>query len=190
MQKKKREATVLLPLIEKGGELFILFKCRTPSLRHQPGDIVLPGGGIEDGRTPLEATLCEMREELLVSDDRLTILGEIGTGSSPAGQKVYVPATELKDYRGISSLAEADRALTLPLSFFLIHCIEHRRGSFTTRPVKSFPYDRIEGGKDYPSAVRNYTIPVYPDIASLIWDMTARMLERPVERLLGRDATM
>ena len=170
-QKKEREAAVLLPLIEKDGELFILFERRALSLRHQPGDIALPGGGIEDGETPLEAALR-------------------GTESGPAGQKVYAFAAELKDYRGTFSPAEVDRVFTLPLSFFLTHRAEHYRGSFVARPIENFPYDRIEGGKNYPFAVRDYTIPVYPDTAPLIWGMTARVLERFVKRLLSGNATV
>lgn len=189
-QKKEREAAILLPLIEKDGELFILFERRALSLRHQPGDIALPGGGIEDGETPLEAALREAREELLVNDSQLTVLGEIGTESGPAGQKVYAFAAELKDYRGTFSPAEVDRVFTLPLSFFLTHRAEHYRGSFVARPIENFPYDRIEGGKNYPFAVRDYTIPVYPDTAPLIWGMTARVLERFVKRLLGGGAPL
>ena len=118
------------------------------------------------------------------------MLGEIGTESGPAGQKVYAFAAELKDYRGTFSPAEVDRVFTLPLSFFLTHRAEHYRGSFVARPIENFPYDRIEGGKNYPFAVRDYTIPVYPDTAPLIWGMTARVLERFVKRLLGGSAPL
>lgn len=35
---------VLLPLIEKDGEIHILFEVRSLSMRRQPGEICFPGG--------------------------------------------------------------------------------------------------------------------------------------------------
>ena len=157
-RKKEREAAVLLPLIEKEGELLILFERRALSLRHQPG--------------------------------QLSLLGEVGIVSGPSGQKVYAFAAELKNYRGSFSPAEVDRVFTLPLSFFLTHRAEHYKGSFVARPIENFPYDRIEGGRNYPFAVREYDIPLYPDTEPLIWGMTARVLDCFVKRLLGGSAPL
>ncbi len=182
-----REAAVLLPLLDVKGELSILFERRALSLRHQPGDIALPGGGIDPGETPLETARRETREELLIADHQIAILGEIGTEAGPAGQKIYAFAAALRNYQGTFSTDEVDRVFTLPLSFFLTHRAEHYQGSFIARPIENFPYDRIEGGKNYPFAVRDYTIPVYPDTDPLIWGMTARILERFIQRILGGD---
>ena len=110
--------------------------------------------------------------------------------SGPSGQKVYAFTAELKDYRGSFSPAEVDRVFTLPLSFFLTHRAEHYKGSFVARPIENFPYDRIEGGRNYPFAVREYDIPLYPDTEPLIWGMTARVLDCFVKRLLGGNAPL
>lgn len=44
----KRAYAVLVPLVEKGGELFLLYEVRAKALRRQPGEVCFPGGRMEE----------------------------------------------------------------------------------------------------------------------------------------------
>ena len=59
---KHRYYSVLLPLVEKDGQLHLLYEMRARHMKSDPGEICFPGGHIEAGETPLEAALRETFE--------------------------------------------------------------------------------------------------------------------------------
>ncbi len=76
-QKKEgeRDAAVLILLHPQEGELKFPLLERPQEMRHHPGQIALPGGGLEAGETALEAALRETREELGISVDSAEVCG-------------------------------------------------------------------------------------------------------------------
>ncbi|MCY1690780.1 hypothetical protein OVA29_08950 [Exiguobacterium sp. SL14] len=48
----RHAATVLVPLVEQDGEVYLLFQVRAKTLRSQPGEIAFPGGRIDLGESP------------------------------------------------------------------------------------------------------------------------------------------
>ena len=52
----KRENAVLIPLVDREGELSILFEVRQAGIR-QGGEICFPGGMIEKNESPVEAAV-------------------------------------------------------------------------------------------------------------------------------------
>lgn len=49
------------------GEVLLLR--RSHSVEHRPGTLDLPGGGVDDGETPLDAIVRETKEEIGLTDD-------------------------------------------------------------------------------------------------------------------------
>jgi peroxisomal coenzyme A diphosphatase NUDT7 len=71
--------SVLIPLVEKEGELFLLFEKRSGKVR-QPGEICFPGGKKEEGDISMEyAAMRETEEEIGISSHLITPLGKLGT---------------------------------------------------------------------------------------------------------------
>lgn len=81
-----REAAVLVPIFERPIGMTILLAQRTQHLRHHPGQISLPGGGVEKAdKGPVEAALRETMEEVGIPPDCIDVVGQLesivtGTG--------------------------------------------------------------------------------------------------------------
>ena len=72
---------VMILLCEEEGKINIVFEVRAFNLRHQPGDICLPGGKVEKGETPQEASIRETMEELNLKRDDIKFIGKHGLHS-------------------------------------------------------------------------------------------------------------
>ena len=193
-------SAVLIPILEEADTLQILLEVRSFRLRSQPGEICFPGGRIEKGETPLEAALRETREELLVGEDQIRVLGELPRTTGPSMAPLYVFAGLLTNYRESFSEEEVAYIMKVPLRYFLEHEPEHHRIRLQSLPDEDFPYDLIPGGRDYKWSEKSYDIPFYRGIRAgqedspqgpVLWGMTARVLDQ-FARLLkngGKDMT-
>ncbi|WP_018044909.1 CoA pyrophosphatase [Methylobacterium sp. 88A] len=81
-----RPAAVLVPVIVRDAELFVLFTVRASHLRDHSGQIAFPGGKIEPSdRSPADAALREAREEIGLRPDDIRILGYLDPYLSATG---------------------------------------------------------------------------------------------------------
>lgn len=77
---KYRIAAVILPLIYRDNNWFILFTKRTESVDHHRGEFSFPGGMVEAAdRNEMEAALRETEEEIGVKREDMLILGALPT---------------------------------------------------------------------------------------------------------------
>ena len=193
-------SAVLIPILEEADTLQILLEVRSFRLRSQPGEICFPGGRIEKGETPLEAALRETREELLVGEDQIRVLGELPRTVGPSLSPLYVFAGLLTNYRESFSEEEVAYIMKVPLRYFLDHEPEHHRVRLKSVPEEDFPYDLIPGGRDYRWREKSYDVPFYRGIRAgrednsagpVLWGMTARVLDQFAKLLKndGKDMT-
>ena len=64
----RRPAAVLVPFVRRGDDLSLLFTRRNEHLRHHPGQVSFPGGGIDaEDRDEVAAALRETSEETGIS---------------------------------------------------------------------------------------------------------------------------
>lgn len=180
-------AAVLVPLMEEDGELAILLEVRANTLAVQPGEVCLPGGGIEPHERPRDTAVRETCEELLVAPSQIELLGTIGTLAGPGGRALHVFVGRLTGYEGTFSPDEVDRTFTLPLSWLLAHQPEVHRVTLEPHYPDDYPWELVPGGHSYPWKARVNEVPFYRGTDPLVWGATARVLMR-LANVLGAQA--
>ena len=174
------QAAVCIPIIKETSGPAILFEKRSSAIPHQPGDICFPGGVIEAGETPMEAALRETSEELLIPCENITILG-VSDYIHMEHLAVYPFAAELKEYIGTFSLDEVAEIFTIPLSWFVKNGPESYTVESIISPPSDFPYERIEGGRNYKWRNRSEKVYFYQYGDYTIWGLTAKILKSFIE---------
>lgn len=173
----------MLLITEIDGEDHLVLEKRASTLKSQPGDICLPGGSIDPGESPLEASIRETMEELGVDKEEIELIGPMDYFISPYGQTMYPFVARVNHTDFQPNPDEVDRLIFVPLSFFekkspLIYEID-----LTAKMGEDFPYHLIENGKDYPfrKAVNKQYFYKYGDI--VIWGFTAQIVKSFIDIL-------
>lgn len=170
-------ACILLTEPAGGGGYEILFEVRSAKIGRQPGDICFPGGMLEPGERPADAALRETREELLVKESQLELLGMADTMVEDGGMVLYTFVAVLKDYRGTYGADEVESVFTVPLRELLKMEPERYYITEHTVPDENFPFSRIRGGREYPWRKKREEILFYTWKDKVIWGITAKLLE-------------
>ena len=99
----------------------LVLEVRSKSLRHQPGEICLPGGGLEQVETPVHCALRETREELGIPEEALQVAGPLDFHLHSNGRVVY-PVLARCDEAVLGRLrpnpAEVEEVFSVPLAWF------------------------------------------------------------------------
>ncbi|MCM3609682.1 CoA pyrophosphatase [Planococcus sp. MERTA32b] len=174
---------ILLPLIEKDGEIHILFEVRSHLLRNQPGDICFPGGRIDkQDESEEDAAVRETMEELGIGRKQISDIFPLDYIVSPFGMIVFSFAGIIDpDVEFRPNPPEVDSLFTVPLSFFLEKDPKVYRVNFDIQPEESFPYDLIAGGENYNWRTRQVDEYFYIYEDKVIWGLTAKILTHFME---------
>jgi 8-oxo-dGTP pyrophosphatase MutT (NUDIX family) len=163
-------AAVLVPLIERDGDLSVLFTRRAAHLVNHPGQISFPGGRmeIEDDGDRVVCALRETEEEIGLGRDRVTVIGRLdeyvtGTGFAitPVVGWTIAPDGLEPDPSEVAEIFE------VPLAFLLD------------------PANRARRTRDIGGQRRSYWEIAWGD--RLIWGATAGILVNLSNVLAGRD---
>ena len=114
-------ASVLLLLYSKNGEHCVLLNKRTDQVEHHKGEISLPGGGRDsEDRDSLDTALREAHEEMGISPDDVTILGQLDdvVTSSQYLVRVYLGTIDYP-YLFKPSPREVEEVIEIPLKELL-----------------------------------------------------------------------
>ena len=83
------EAAVLVPLIDRSGQVQVLFTQRTAHLDDHAGQISFPGGRVEAGDASREETaLRETEEEIGLASGLVAVLGRLPDYEIPSGFRI------------------------------------------------------------------------------------------------------
>ena len=169
-----RRASVGIPLVQGPS---VLFQIRSKKLKSQPGEICFPGGAIEPGESPRQAVVRECSEELLLPPDHIKVLGQGDILITPTGRIIYPFVVRLEDYRNTYSTDEMEDVFSVPLEWLLKQKPDFYIQEVETKVGEDFPFDKIQGGEDYPWQRGKNRIYFYEYKGKIIWGLTARLLK-------------
>ncbi|WP_163191582.1 NUDIX hydrolase [Clostridium thermarum] len=172
-----KKSSVVIPILEKDGETYILFEKRALSLRSQPGDICFPGGKLEQGEEYRQAAARELKEELGLEDKDFNIVGEMDYFISPYGNMLYPFVAELYKEPNNYNTDEVDHIFYVPLEFFLKNEPECYIMKVGPHLDENFPFHMIRGGRDYKFTTDNLNQYFYKYKDYVIWGFTALIMK-------------
>ncbi len=162
-----RAASVLVPLVDRQSETFVLLTERSQHLPSHAGQVSFPGGRVDPvDATPVDTALRETEEEVGIASHYITPIGALDTYETGTGfcimpiVGIVRPGFQIK-----TDPAEVEEAFEVPLSF-LMNPKNHERHRAhwkgAAREYYAMPYD-----------------------GHYIWGATAGMIVNLYERLYG-----
>lgn len=172
-----RKTAVTILIDEEYGKENIIFEIRAHTLRHQPGDVALPGGKVEKGESPREAAIRETMEELNLKKEDFEIIGNMDYFITPYGTIIYPFIGKIIGKIGQVNKAEVEKVFKVPVEFFLN--TEPLLYKMEIGPInrEGFPYDLVRGGENYKFSKGNLDEYFYKYDNYVIWGFTAMIIK-------------
>jgi len=176
--------SVLLPLVERDGLLYVLYELRSSEMETQPGEVSFPGGRIEDGEAPRETALRETVEELGVPSGAVEIVSELDRLVTYSNLIVHcflgiIDASALE--KASVNAAEVEEFFLVPLGWLLENDPEVYTSRVALEPAVNLPVEKLAPHGGYRWRSGTHTVPIYtwPDSVRgadrIIWGMTAKL---------------
>ena len=189
-------SAVLVPLIKKKGEYYLLFQKRAAHIR-QGGDICFPGGKHEQtDKTFLHTAIRETHEELGIDEKDIKILGQLDTYVAPIGAVIepFVGIIKKKAYKNMKiDKNEVEKTILIPLKFFKEHKPLEYTLAHEIHPYKIdengkknvlFPVEELGLPDTYkkPWGNKRHEIWVYKYEDEVIWGITSVIIRDLIEK--------
>ena len=117
----QKRASVLIPLLECDGELFVMLTQRSEKLRSHAGQVLFPGGkqDLQDANS-LETALRETQEEIGLAPEKVEIIGTLDQILS-LHYYLVTPFVGIipENFIPIPNEDEIEAVFKVPLSFFM-----------------------------------------------------------------------
>ena len=182
----KREHSVLLPLIERAGELCLVYERRAAGIK-QAGEVCFPGGKLEPGETPQQGAVREFCEELGLAPDDVEILGQFDTQATYSHLIVYTFVGLLKSDaldRMQPGEGEVARVFTIPLRYLMeTPPIDYKFPLIVDVTDESI-YDALEmDSHEYSWFKGSVGLPIWKYDGEVLWGITGRITKCFIEYL-------
>lgn len=176
-----KKSSVMILLSEDKGKLNVIFEVRALTLRNQPGDICLPGGKVEAGESPKEASIRETMEELNIDRGDMEFIGEMDYIVTPYNFIIYPFVAKLNKQNISPNKSEVDHIFKVPLEFFMDSYPMFHELSIIPDPGEEFPYHLIRNGKRYKFRTGKIPEYFYKYEGYIIWGFTALIIKRFID---------
>ncbi|KAI8759256.1 peroxisomal coenzyme A diphosphatase NUDT7, partial [Biomphalaria glabrata] len=146
-----KRAAVLLPLMLKNGELYLLLTKRSKNMRNHPSTVSFPGGMREENDlSDVDTALREAQEEIGLKPNTVQIVAVLTRGITLPNTIVYpVVGMIPNDFVPIPNPVEVDYTIVVPLKTFLDpKCVRYSEFKFRGRSIVNrsvFHQDEVHG---------------------------------------------
>ena len=142
----RKDAAVLIGLIERDGQVNVILTMRNQMLNNHSGQIAFPGGRIDDeDASPESAALREAWEEIGLDINEVEIMGRLPDYHSGSGYRIAPVIGFVREGAGFEiSPDEVDYMFEVPLSFLMDennHNLTSRMWNDKERFFYTMPYD-------------------------------------------------
>lgn len=181
--------SVLVPLVEKEGELYVLYEVRAENLKRQPGEVCFPGGRIENGESPEECAVRETSEELNIKRSDVRVIAQMDYLHTYSNFTLYSILGTI-DHDVIAKIEvnpdEVKEIFLVPVSFFAENDPEIYSFDVLPNIGPDFPYEKINLPNGYNWRKGKSTVPIYRYGDRVIWGLTARITSHLMDLVTGK----
>jgi len=181
--------SVLVPLVEKDGDLHILYEVRAENLNRQPGEICFPGGRVENGESAEECAVRETSEELNIEPEKIRVIAQLDFLHTYSNFTLYSILGAI-DYDVVSGTKvnedEVKEIFLVPVSFFAENEPEIYYFDVLPNIGPDFPYEKINLPNGYNWRKGKSTVPIYRYGDRVIWGLTARITNHLIDLVTGK----
>lgn len=177
--------SILVPVVEKDGKLYLLYEVRAKHMVRQPGEICFPGGELEDGESLETCALRETWEEIGIPAEKIRVVNQLDTIFTYSNFAMYcylgiVEESALETLR--LNPDEVEEVFLVALDELLENDPDVYWTKIMPQPPADFPYDEVTGGEPYNWRQGKAPVPVYKAMdGKRIWGLTARITKRFVD---------
>jgi 8-oxo-dGTP pyrophosphatase MutT (NUDIX family) len=184
-------SAVIVPLVEIENDLHILFEKRSNHIR-QAGEVSFPGGEFDTKKdqTLRQTALRETTEELGIPNEKIKIIGKLGTLVAPMGVTVdpFVGYLQIEDLAELTiDKNEVEKVFSVPVAHFLKKKPDEYTVKLEVHPsyidekgkeVELLPVQKLGLPARYSKPWKNgfHRILVYNSTAEVIWGITAEIV--------------
>lgn len=184
-------SAVLVPIVEIENKFHLLFEKRSNHIR-QGGEVSFPGGEFDKRKDQglRQTALRETTEELGIGDDRIKIIGKLGTLVAPMGVAVdafvgLISINNLDDLKIDKN--EVEKVFLVPIEHFLNKKPEEYTVKLEVHPsyldekgklVELLPVSKLKLPERYSKPWKNglHRVLVYNSTEEVIWGITAEIV--------------
>jgi len=177
--------SILVPVVQKDGKLYLMYEMRARHMVRQPGEICFPGGELEEGESTKECALRETWEEIGIGSDKIKVISQLDTifTYSNFAAYCYLGIVDESAFDDIKvNPDEVEEVFLVPVDELMSEEPDVYWMRIVPDPPEGFPYDKVTGGQPYEWRYGKAPVPVYREIdGRVIWGLTARITKRFVD---------
>lgn len=170
--------SVMVPLVEKDGEIYLLYEVRADSLKRQPGEVCFPGGAIEENETKRQCAIRETREELGIRKKDIRIIAELDTLYTYSNFTMYCYLGQIS-YEAVLNVKlnpdEVKEIFLVPLEYIRNQAPFIYNMDIIPEIGSDFPYNMLKLSNGYNWRKGKSQVPIYTFEDKVIWGLTARI---------------